>query len=696
MPASSWEKTSCRLALARCRLYWLFVAIGATSLGLPAQKPLRAQILNKANYFSRSKKSIANHKLLTAKKMTAGDPIRARNDMYEVIIESTIGEGVGLYTIRTGRSHPITLRYGKKHDLLGGGSKGLTGTSYTTVRSYTNQTDYVQTKFAQGEAPFATIWLDSLFINDNDIDTNYLAVIKNGADTTGVAIRYLLPNLMPAPDSLRITQKILLHGAEFENSWVEITTIVTNTGARTVAVGMRYFWDMAIAGDDGPVLVQKAFNVNFGRNETAFAPVHFAFFTAAANDNLMLPPPAYNVWGSGITPANLLRTRFLPARLQQVSWPLAFFKAFAYDITGNLDVTTPADPNAGIVGGDNAVQYFWGDSPETALNIAPRDSVQVTQVLFATLPNQTPRTLLDSEAPVCRIAKVEPGPPKRIIFEAQDAVSGLCSMRVVAAYNLVFEPPQFVVGTTDKVSLTARVFNENDPTGFDIEVIDLCGNRVICDPIFLTLQPGLQVAEYRIEPVFADRYFYIKNAGVERIQIDLNGHEFTLAAAAKGTPLGTNTFAMPARGEMTIDILRYLKKEGNKMTIGFSGPAGSRADLVLADVNMKKEVDFVLNLIPVPQQFALGPNLPNPFRSGTTIQFDVPAYAANAPTVELKIYNLLGQLVRTLADAPMPAGSHRIAWDGRDQAGRAMAAGVYVYSLTANGIRMNRKMALIR
>ncbi|MGH7602355.1 MAG: hypothetical protein ACREOI_38805, partial [bacterium] len=331
---------------------------------------------------------------------------------------------------------------------------------------------------------------------------------------------------------------------------------------------------------------------------------------------------------------NLLRTPLPPARLQQVSWPLAFFKAFEYDTTSNLDVTTEADPNAGLVGGDNAVQYFWGDKPETALNIPPRDSVQVTQVLFAAPPNQMPGLLLDKEPPMCRLAGVTPGPPKKIIFEAQDAVSGLRSMRVVAAYNLVFEQPQFVVGTTEKVTLAATVFNENDPTGFDIEVTDLSGNSVICDPIFLTLQPGLQVSEYYIEPIFADRYFYIKNNGVERIQVNLNGHEFTLVAAAKGAPLGLNTFAIPARGEMTIDILRYLKQDANKMTIAFTGPEGSRADLILSDMTIKTRVDLVLELAPVPQQFALGPNLPNPFRSGTTIHFEVPSFAANAPQVE--------------------------------------------------------------
>ncbi|MGH7602304.1 MAG: hypothetical protein ACREOI_38550, partial [bacterium] len=278
MAASSLEKTSSRPAWGRCRLYWLLLIAGAAAAFLDS--PVHAQKLNKANYFSRNKKSSANHELLAAKRATAGPAIHARHAMYEVIVESTIGEGVGLYTVKTGRSHPL----GPNRELLGGGSKGLTGTSYNTIRSYNTNTDYVQTEFARGESPFNTIWLDSLFISDTDIDTNYVAVIRNGDDTTGVAIRYLLPNLMETPDNLRITQRIFVRGTNFDNSWVEITTIVANTGAQNAAIGIRYFWDMIVAGDDGPVLAIKALDANFGQFESAFAPVDFAFYSAAANN----------------------------------------------------------------------------------------------------------------------------------------------------------------------------------------------------------------------------------------------------------------------------------------------------------------------------------------------------------------------------------------------------------------------------
>jgi hypothetical protein len=88
----------------------------------------------------------------------------------------------------------------------------------------------------------------------------------------------------------------------------------------------------------------------------------------------------------------------------------------------------------------------------------------------------------------------------------------------------------------------------------------------------------------------------------------------------------------------------------------------------------------------------LAQNRPNPFNPLTTIGYELP----NAGAVRLRIYAVDGRLVRTLVDGSRKAGSHTVAWDGRDGAGRAMAAGVYLYRLeTAQGV-LTRRMALVR
>lgn len=94
-----------------------------------------------------------------------------------------------------------------------------------------------------------------------------------------------------------------------------------------------------------------------------------------------------------------------------------------------------------------------------------------------------------------------------------------------------------------------------------------------------------------------------------------------------------------------------------------------------------------------PQAFALAPNYPNPFNSGTVIRFDLPAQS----NVELGLYNLAGQKVTTLVQGMRPAGAYTVRWDGRDANGRDLASGVYLYQLrTEDGHVESRKLALLR
>ena len=69
----------------------------------------------------------------------------------------------------------------------------------------------------------------------------------------------------------------------------------------------------------------------------------------------------------------------------------------------------------------------------------------------------------------------------------------------------------------------------------------------------------------------------------------------------------------------------------------------------------------------MPTTFALGANYPNPFNPATTIPLAVPDGAKN---VDLTIYNVLGQPMRQVWTGPLPAGEHRLTWDGRDAQGR--------------------------
>lgn len=79
------------------------------------------------------------------------------------------------------------------------------------------------------------------------------------------------------------------------------------------------------------------------------------------------------------------------------------------------------------------------------------------------------------------------------------------------------------------------------------------------------------------------------------------------------------------------------------------------------------------------KDFKLSQNYPNPFNPSTTISYDI----KGAQNVTLKIYNTLGQEVKTLVNTRQNAGNYKVQWDGKDNAGKSVASGVYIYRLEA-------------
>jgi len=90
--------------------------------------------------------------------------------------------------------------------------------------------------------------------------------------------------------------------------------------------------------------------------------------------------------------------------------------------------------------------------------------------------------------------------------------------------------------------------------------------------------------------------------------------------------------------------------------------------------------------------FALAENYPDPFNAATTISYSVPQRGR----VTISIYNVLGQQVRTLVDGEQGPGVYTVTWDGTDDAGRAVASGVYLYRFECAGQVATRKMVLLK
>ena len=100
----------------------------------------------------------------------------------------------------------------------------------------------------------------------------------------------------------------------------------------------------------------------------------------------------------------------------------------------------------------------------------------------------------------------------------------------------------------------------------------------------------------------------------------------------------------------------------------------------------------VMDITPVPSEFALHDNYPNPFNPITTINYDLPKDAY----VNLIIYDIMGREVANLAGREMSAGYQTMTWNARNNAGAPVSAGIYFYQIQTRDFVKTKKMVLLK
>jgi hypothetical protein len=153
-----------------------------------------------------------------------------------------------------------------------------------------------------------------------------------------------------------------------------------------------------------------------------------------------------------------------------------------------------------------------------------------------------------------------------------------------------------------------------------------------------------------------------------------------LSVVAYGQPLSA--------GELMIDlVLRPIAETENGLI------EVSRGEL--ADANHAFNQIASLGAIAVetrPEEFALQNNYPNPFNPSTTIKYQLP----EAVDVRLEIYNVVGQVVRTLIGEQQNAGRYEYQWDATSNNGQSLSSGIYFYRLQAGEFQEVKKMLLMK
>jgi hypothetical protein len=113
------------------------------------------------------------------------------------------------------------------------------------------------------------------------------------------------------------------------------------------------------------------------------------------------------------------------------------------------------------------------------------------------------------------------------------------------------------------------------------------------------------------------------------------------------------------------------------------------ADLGVCPTGVEDKEEDQENL---PFSFSLKQNYPNPFNPETIIEYKLP----KGYEVEITVYNILGQKVRTLVKEFQKAGQHRVQWDGKDEKGKEVSSGIYLYRIKTDQFSQTKKMVLLR
>jgi hypothetical protein len=174
----------------------------------------------------------------------------------------------------------------------------------------------------------------------------------------------------------------------------------------------------------------------------------------------------------------------------------------------------------------------------------------------------------------------------------------------------------------------------------------------------------------------------------------------SLIVEASGDGANWNRFPQAISGTSTTwvqysaDLASYVGQGDVRLRLRLKTNASTRREgIYIDDITVAWNPTAIGdNGAPLPNIFALDQNYPNPFNPSTVISFTL----GSKMPVELSVYDLLGRKVRILASGELPAGVHSVTWDGRNESGRDVASGVYLYKLKSGESSAILRMTLIR
>ncbi len=292
------------------------------------------------------------------------------------------------------------------------------------------------------------------------------------------------------------------------------------------------------------------------------------------------------------------------------------------------------------------------------------------------------------------------------VSSATRSVSAFAIVEAVPSLQLDFDSGEFTNFFADQFSITRPVGFQNNaihsthpyPNASSLQLtftqpFTLSTGTIQFDEIVL-VEPG--TSNDWTDPNFFD--FCVVEGSVDGITwhalaagYDSRDESAWLNTYNSGGP-GTSALYRPR----TITVPPNLFAEGENIFLRFrlqSDPLVTGWGWAIDNLQIQTDITSVADEAQTPERFSLAQNYPNPFNPSTTIRYELP----RASEITLVVYNMMGQRVRTLVKrAHNAAGVYSIEWNGKDENGKDVASGAYVYRIQTGTFTESRKMLFLK
>ena len=263
------------------------------------------------------------------------------------------------------------------------------------------------------------------------------------------------------------------------------------------------------------------------------------------------------------------------------------------------------------------------------------------------------------------------------------AFAGAFNREAVAPAGTKIIPTPQLPGVNDNVELALSLSDSKVLPGQTVTVNVSLSNAAALNGFGFELLYDTENFEY-VESVPAEQDL-LKSGGAETplllAHLEEAGQLMVANAVVDGAPVS-------GHGEVVSLTFRVLREfeENARFEI---------ADGVVFDHEQLSNPVVTLGSLSVestPTEFALLQNFPNPFNPETTIKYNL----AEGTNVSLRIYNVVGQVVRTLVAEPQSAGRYTVRWNGTDDRGVSVSSGIYFYEIRSSGFQDVKKLMLLK